>query len=674
MTNPLSFSERLAALNAEKAKEEQPAKPDVPEEDIPEVYSERSDHDTEMDRIISGIGILDAYRKWIFGGPKTIDNKTLSRRESLMVSCPNPDHPDTHPSAWLNVDKNTWFCGGCQEGGDIYDLAAIKFGFPRPDYKSGQMFHELREQMAESYGYRVMKLIDGTKTVYKEESDQAGDDPVSTGTSQVDTAGTLEVRTPASPETSSVPAEKSTPSDTQDKSGSSDTTDKSIETGQSSNVSQMWAEEDEEEEIKFPVIDWQKLAPEGTFIYEYCVATSHDDSPEEYHFFHSLLALAHVVGKNVFLDDTHPVYGNMLVCLLGGTGYGKTRSRLWLNQVLRSVCPFKDNGLDCSGVKIVTPPASGEHLIKSFQHIAHDPSFGKNAPTVHTSVNGIVDFDEFSSLLNRANRQGSILKPIIMGLADGQKTVSTGSITSGDIEAVDPFCSITSSTQPKAVRTLLSKIDTSSGFLNRWIFVGGRRKGKEIVGGNRSTINVDLSKAKVELGNVKAWGAIERPVFCTDEGYRALEKFFRGEIFPLQDQDDTDLLKRLDLLMKRFILLFCINERVTEATRRHVELAASMLNYLIYCYGTISDEIGITLMGEMTGEILRHIRRHFNRTKRGASARDLQMYMKGRHYNPELIKRALETMIALDMIEIENSKFGNSKVGRPSVRYKEVMA
>lgn len=630
----LTFSERrrlLAAQRGETLPEAPKPTPEVDPEDIPDVLGDRSPEEDEIDRLINGVSVLEAYQKWC---GKKVDERTLGRREGIMVSCPKPDHPDKTPSAWLNLDKDTWFCGGCQEGGDGYDIAAYHFGFDVPGYKDGKTFHELRQKMAESYGYRFKKVAGGT-VVYKEEPEPP---------KQKKAKKKLESKPAVVPDNEPGPLEE-----------------------KSSEVSEMWAEDDEEaDQTKYPTIDWKNLVSEDTFLYEYCKATANDDSPEEYHFWHGLLALGHAVGRNVYLDDTRPVFGNMLVCLLGGTGYGKSRSRYWLDNVLEAALPFRDTGLSTSGCKIVSVPASGEVLIKAFQHQANDPSLPKNTG-VYTPINGVVDFDEFSGLLARANRQGNTLKPIIMGLADARNRVATQSMTSGEFIAERPFCSITASTQPKAVRVLLSKQDAGSGFLNRWVFIGGPRKQREVLGGARSAIAVDLASAVDALKDVKAWGAVERPVYMTDEGMKELDRFYRKRIFPLQDADDTDLLKRLDLLFKRLILLFCINERIVAADERIVKLAEKLLDYVVRCYGILNAEIGISAISEVTTEILRHINRHQERLNRGCSARDLQKYMKRKNYSPDLIKRALETMVALDWIELEKKQGGH--MGRPTIRY-----
>lgn len=644
MPEKLSFSERRKLLAEQRGKtlapaNESPTAPAVVHDEdlIPDVLPERSDDDREMDRVIESIGILEAYTKWIEGGGKVVDQRTTSKREGVKVSCPKPEHPDKNPSAWMNLDNNTWFCGGCQEGGDTHDLAAIHFGYPIPGYKDGQLFHKLRTDMAEDFGWRIKKVAGGT-VMYQEPPEDVSSSRM---TDNSDTA-------PQNPQTGQ--------------------TASSSEQETSSNVSHMFADEEKVELVIYPHLDWSDLAVEGTFLREYCAATANDDSPEEYHFWHGLLALAHSVGRNVFLDDTKPVYGNMLVCLLGGTGFGKSRSRHWLDLVVEAACPFRDNGLDTSGVKIVPLPASGEMLIKTFQHQAHDPSLPKNTG-VYTSVNGIVDFDEFASLLSRANRQGNTLKTTLMSFADANKRVTTASLTHGEMIAFEPFCSITATTQPKAVRTLLSHFDAGSGFLNRWVFVGGPRKKREVMGGSHSKIKVDLTASIESLKKVRAWGAVERPVRMTEDGLVEIERFYVKRIFPLQDSDESDLLKRLDLLFKKLILLFCINEKLTEADSRIVLMAEKLLDYVVDCYGILNNEIGVTLLNEIGTEIIRHAVRHVERTDRGISANDLARYMKRKNYPIDQIRRALETLVSLDWLEIEKP---TSKVGRPTTRYRAV--
>ncbi len=613
--------------------------------DVPDAGPERSEEDQQIDKIIDGIDIIAAYNKWC--GKMRPDPGF--RREGIMISCPKPDHRDQNPSAWINLDKQTWHCGGCQEGGDKYDIAAFHFHYPAPDYKHGATFHKLRKEMAESFGWKFKDVPGGTM-IYQEEHQilPGKTDPAPEPSSRDDSS-----------HTAVIPPETDTAPDEQEQSSEDD-----------SNVTQMFAEDEENPDAyTYPAISWQEVVPEETFLHDYLSACSNDDSPEEYHFWHGLLALGHAAGRNVTLDDARPVYGNLLICLLGGTGVGKSRSRGWLDRVVKEAMPFKDSGMDTSGVKIIGVPASGEYLIRAFQYEARDPSNPK-VPLGRRPVNGIVDFDEFSSLLSRASRPGNTLKPTIMAFADARDEVRTGSLTHGDFIATEPFCSITTSTQPKAVRAILARTDSGSGFLNRWVFAGGPPKEREVLGGSHSARIINLDAAIERLKKVYGWAGNKRTVTMTDDGFAELSLFYRDTLFPTQEKDDTDLLKRLDLLFKKLVLLFCINEKRVTADAELVRRVEALFKYVIECYGILNEQIGVTMGHEVAREIQRHIMRHMVRTKRGASVRDIIMYTKRKNYPPEVIRKTLDTLVALDIIELD--KTGEGKPGRPTVRYKVV--
>lgn len=617
----LSFSERRRRLleqrgKAPSQKEERVFAP----EDVPDATGDW-EVDDALEAAIASIGVADAYTKWINKSPVNI---RAGQVEGIKVSCPNPNHPDKDPSAWLNTDNNTWFCGGCQEGGDHYDLAAIHYGYPRPGYKEGENFHKIRTQMAEDFGY-VVKKVAGGQVVYKQEE-----------------ASSLEETPENPPETDSTEGLAS--------------------------VTELHPSDEDDELIAYPSIDWRSFVPEETFLREYLEACSNDDSPEEYHFWHGLLALGHAAGRNVSLDDHKPVWGNLLLCLLGASGAGKSRSRGWLDHVLYSVFPFSPTGHDPSGVKLIPVPGSGEYLVKSFEFIQQDPVNPKNF--WYESVNGIVDFDEMAALMARANRQGSTLKSIIMGMYDGKQEVTIGSLTHKVIKAERPYCSITATTQPKNVRTLLNRADASSGFLNRWVFAGGPEKRREAIGGKRSRIGVDLKPAIVQMKDVKSWTAREKLIEWDDDAADLLSEFFHDMIYPAQKQDPSDLLKRMDLLFKKLCLLFAINQKRMTVDVESVRACIKLSDYLINCYGLLEENIGVTVQQEIVSDVLRAVRNVFVRQSKGASIRDIQRGLARRNYGPDQLKKALETMVALDMIELEKSKPG--AIGRPTIRYRTV--
>jgi hypothetical protein len=256
-----------------------------------------------------------------------------------------------------------------------------------------------------------------------------------------------------------------------------------------------------------------------------------------------------------------------------------------------------------------------------------------------------------------------------MQFADAVPDVMIGSLTRGNFHAFEPFCTITASTQPKAIRTLLSRNDTGSGFLNRWVFAGGKTKQIEALGGTRSAITVDLAVAIEQLKAVRGWGAITRSIRMDDDAYEAYVKFFRARIEPAKLKDETDLLKRIDLISKKLLLLLTINLRLESVPLQVVEAMTELFDYVLECYGILNSNIGVTLMQDVMNEIERHISRHWQKTGRGASARDIAKYTKRKNYSLEQIKKALDVMSSLDIIELDKPA---TSMGRPTIRYKVV--
>lgn len=232
-----------------------PAVPAMDEDLIPDVLSARTEEDDEVDAVIANIDPLVAYRKWI--GKEVAENEV--NWEECHISCPFPSHRDSRPSAWIltkdkgTKPKGTWFCGGCQEGGDLYDMAAIKHGMS--DYKNGKNFHDLRRAMAEDFGYRF-KMIGGKEVMWKKEEvstpTESTPPPVPTPTVAPEpvvetTAKTSEPVEPiAAPAAPPAPPAPVTP------------------TASVTTLHEKDVEDEVEEEIGYPILDWKNIVTPNT--------------------------------------------------------------------------------------------------------------------------------------------------------------------------------------------------------------------------------------------------------------------------------------------------------------------------------------------------------------------------------------------------------------------------
>lgn len=634
---------REAAARAAAAKEtrERIAKTEAASFDadlIPDLGtdSSRTESDDALDRLLNDIDIIEAYHK--FCGKMRVDKRRRTT-EGIKVSCPVPGHRDSNPSAWVNTEKNVWYCGPCDRGGDVYDLAAFHFGMPVPGYKDGGNFHELRKRMAESYGYTFLTAPGLDKPVLVAPEDAkakaAPKGPVSEPSPLNGVRRALgedkKIAEAHGKVVSELPAEDAT-------------------------VTHIFGDVEAPAE---PVLNWRKLAREETFLEKYMEICTEDDAPEEYHFWNGLLALGFAVGRDVVLDDQKRVLANLFICLLGGTGDRKSRSHSHLDELLIQALPFRHDDPGGKGVDLMDSLASAEILISSFVNPLVDPSDPKKIAG-YAPVRGLIRFNELSALVGRAARKGNVLKPTLMEIYDGSRIIQTASMTSGRKRAENPFGSLFTTTQPGALKTLLREEDAVSGFLNRFVFATGIPKKPIPIGGAL----IDIEPCVMPLKNIQGWAGFGRIITWSPDAVRVFTEFFHDVLHPVQQADDTGLLNRLDLLAKKLILLLCINEHRLEVPADIVEMVIGMYPYLTAAYGVPAAHIGSTINSEVRDELLRHIQAHGD--KGGITLRRLMINVKRKNFPLDIVAKTLKHLTDLGFIEAH----ATTGVGRPTVKYK----
>lgn len=596
----------------------------------------RDANDDALDRLLNDIDVIEGYHK--FCGKMRVDKRRRTT-DGIKVSCPIPGHVDANPSAWVNTDKNVWYCGRCSQGGDVYDLAAFHFGMPVPGYKEGGSFHELRKKMALSYGYTFQEA-------------PGLDKPLLVPPAQA-TAGVVRHLPEPRPEITRVK---------EDILGE----DKIIAKSKGQVVDELPSDDatvthifGDEEPEKPATLDWHKLAKEETFLAKYMDICTADDAPEEYHFWNALLALGLVVGRDVVLDDQKRVLANLFVCLLGGTGDRKSRSHAHLDELIYQAMPFKSDDPAGKGVDIIDSAASAEALINSFINPIFDPTDPKKVASF-SPVKGLIRFNELSALVGRAARKGNVLKPTLMEIYDGSRVLQTLSMMHGRRRAENPFGSMFTTTQPGALKTLLREDDAVSGFLNRIVFATGVPKKPVPIGGAQ----IDVLPAVDPLKRIQGWAGFGRIILWSDPAVRTFTEFFHDVLHPVQQADESGLLNRLDLLAKKLILLLCINEHLLEVNQDVVEMVIGMYPYLTAAYGIPAAHIGSTINSEVRDELLRHIQAH---TKAGGiTMRRLMINVKRKNFPLDIVAKTLKHLTDLGFIEAQ----ATSGVGRPTVKYK----
>lgn len=551
----------------------------------------------DIDRILSQVDILEGYAKWC--GKMTPDPK--GKRESIMISCPHPDHADEHPSAWANLDKDTYYCGSCARGGDIYTIAGDHFGL---DPKT--QFPELRRAMAVDLGHTVA-TTGGVSTVVQPMSEN----PTSA--------------------TATVPTD----------------------------LKQFLPDDVEPN----PEIDWKTLFPNDTFLRRWMELTSNDDLPNEYYVWLGLTALSLAVGNDVVLSDNPDVKANLFLCLYGRSGVGKTRATRTLSGLLRLALPYEHDDYTNNGVQMVPVPGSAEALIDCFARIEVDP---QTKAQTHHPVRGLVRFDELSTIIGKAARMGSVLKPTLMELYDSYEPIHTKSRGAGVTMAKNHFASAITTTQPGAIRNLLVRNDAESGFVNRWIFVAGPEK--QAVAYHRDPI--DIVPCVRLLQGIKIWASPGRRMTLSGDALELWKAFFTSELEPRRKLDKSDLLTRCDLHLKKLITLLTIDEELDNPTLEIVQRALTLWPYLMASYALVGAEIGSTSGGpfqDAYDDIAETIQFLEEKLKHAPKRRDICRKI-GRKHGAEFIAKVLQVMEQLGVVEVR-SVTGPSGKGTPIITY-----
>lgn len=531
---------------------------------IPDLGFKRTQAQTEMDAVIDRIDVLDAYDRWI---GKNREQRN-GRDHNIMISCPLPSHPDRTPSASVSFrksDDGVWSCHKCGVGGDKYDLAAIHFGYDLDGYKNKVDFPALRLKIAEELGYRVMKSGESEwlEPVPAKSTAEDGGSLIQPGESQ---AAAGEVTDPSEP----------------------------VEGSPSSSLSY------DDDDVIHPTLDWRTLDfDQGTFLHEWLHACSDGDEPEEFYLGLGFIALAAAVGNNVKLADDPLVRPNVMMALVGGSGTGKSIAVGRVFTVLREAFPWSFTSP--TGVRQLSGVGSGEDLVAQYDLREADPNGG---PSIIRPVNAVLDEDEMASLMARVRRPQATYRQYMMRLFDQSGPVSTSSRTQGGATAEQHFFQCITTTQPGALRDIVSNNDAVSGFLNRWLYIFGNVKRRRAI---RTPGLVDLDASISLIQKVRGWSAIQngRIVKWNDPTARTeFEEYFHSTLAPLMGIEDAWLLQRLDLMAKKICLLLAINDHAVSVYPKHVEQMKKIIEWAVAAFGYVESKVGAS---DKTGQAMEEI-------------------------------------------------------------------
>jgi hypothetical protein len=371
-----------------------------------------------------------------------------------------------------------------------------------------------------------------------------------------------------------------------------------------------------------PTFDWRRVVPEGTPMHIYMSTVCTDDSPEEYHVANFLMLIGLMMGKDVYLEDEQPVFGNVFTCLVGDTGVGKSKPDRYIRKLIRRIAPFEPEVWNTNGVRMIRNPGSGQYLTSLFRHETDDDesepetnSAGKKSKKkirTNPSVRAWVSWPEMSGMLTKGDREGKT-QPTLIDLYDGSEEIGGGSLTHKEYSAENAFGSVSTTVQTAVLKSIVRPDDVINGFLNRFWFILGNKKEKHPMG---RSIDILATCADPVLA-LRKWAESRREdnhvnglhhvVDVTVEDASGAEhvRFLKEEVYAIQERDTTSgLLARLDLHFKKLVLLFSANMMEQIVSVSAVKQAEAYFHYLVRCYERISSQLVLSETSEIEQAII----------------------------------------------------------------------
>jgi hypothetical protein len=653
--------ELLARRKAEQAAKEAAATPepavviedddqwaDVGLEDVDtSTKRQRTDDDDTIDGIIKNLDIPTAFKKFM---KKTWVDGQRSGAE-IMMRCPLPGHPDEIPSASYNPQTNLWHCHSCGQdghkaGGDPLTIAAIGLGYDYEGggYKEPHAFVQLRKDIAEGLGYYPKPKAPG-------ETQQHYIAPVE--------APTLPLAPPSGPKLSS-PQELLTRT----------ATVTPISAAPTYTEPEIIGEVDVDADFKYPAMpDFRKIFPEDSFIYQYLNATDKLPHPSEFNYWQSLIAIGSVLGRDVWHIGNPPVYANLYLCTVGPTGGGKSQAARIVHTLLKEVMPYDATDPNNQGLKRIPTPNSEVFLIHEMRKVIPNAVAPKTAQPDIFPVRGLVDYQELSSFMAKTKGQnGGKYEGVIIEYYDCNDEVTTGAMGTGPVVSPEPFMQLTTTTQLKSIKRLLSEDNAASGLLNRFVFSMGPTIER---GFHDDMIEFDMTGAREALTRLRGFYALNRgEITYTPDGKAYSDELWEKRGRKLKKEDASELLARLDLLLKKLYLIFAANAHKKVIDKDVVQQVEHYFDYMIACYKVIGARIGLTVQGELEQRVIAAVKNYTskNPTLPPPLATTISKNLTDKVSMKDL-RAILTDLVALGVIELHPPIKIPGKPGNPGVRY-----
>jgi hypothetical protein len=339
-----------------------------------------------------------------------------------------------------------------------------------------------------------------------------------------------------------------------------------------------------------------------------------------------LVATGMVIGRNAYRESPQPLYPNFYLLLLGATGDSRKSTVLWLIGELL------------------------EHVGVKFQNLAGVASVEGIYEALATgdATKALLYVDEFRSLLAVGKRQTTQnLLPRLNSLYYCPPRDSIDRVKDSTV-IIEPFVSLVAATPRAYIDDLLSDLEISGGFLNRFLMVtGAEQPPKPIVRAPSSAAWESVAGPLRAIG--ERFDNSPTHLEMTPDAERLWCEFYtqwKNERRNWQ-QKAAELTSRVFEHTLKIAVVYSALEGKTTITADALARAVALGGWLQSNTLRMFDDIGLDHFGKCERIILDLLKK----AKDGRMwRRDLQRELSGRGFNGEIFNRAIKALESNDHI------------------------
>ena len=354
-----------------------------------------------------------------------------------------------------------------------------------------------------------------------------------------------------------------------------------------------------------------------------------------------LLSVGMVIGRNAWWESPRPLYPNFYLLLLGQTGDSRKSTVMWLAcELLRRV---GEDFKELDGV------VSAEGIYKALAD--------------RDETKGLIYADEFRALLSVAKRKGTQdIIPRLNSLYYCPERASIDRVKNSTI-ITRPFLSLVTATPQARVEDILSDLEITGGFLNRFLVISG---------------NEQPPKAIVKSPSSAAWEAIATGVRevaghtvghleMTADAKELWTDFYNGWKNERRGwhPKQTNLSARIFEHVLKIAVVYSALAREHQISVKSLAIAVAVGGWLQSNTLQLFADTGLDHFGKCERVILDILKR----SRDGRMwRRDLQQVVSKRGFNGEVFNRALKALESNDHVCCR-TKISPAGRERPIVEY-----